>query len=238
MEYPNPHGPSCPWYSFAESQGAPNIKWCEETLCQWVSEPANSWSNLGYIIVAFVMFSLARKNKQSFEMKQFGPIIFLMGSMSFFFHQSNFYISQLFDYIGMFLFVSWVLGMNLIRLGFLKKNNLIAFNLISSSLLTIVVHIMYKAGLRFQAIILVYGLIIIFSEVLAHKKLAVNHKWFITAMVSLVIAFSFSIIDGKRIWCIPQNHGLFSQGHALWHWISSFAMFAIYKHYSQSKLNS
>ncbi len=238
MNYQNPHGPSCPWYSFAESQGSPNIKWCEETLCQWISEPANTWSNLGYLIVAVVMTYLAFKNKQRFELKQFGPIIFLMGAMSFYFHQSNYYTSQLLDFIGMFLFVGWVLGMNLIRLDVIKKNHLITFNLLSCALLVGVVHLMYKTGMKFQMTIIFYGVINLITEVLAHKKKAVDHKWLGVAVLFLGLAFSFSILDGKRIWCVPQNHGLFSQGHALWHWISAIAMFAIYKHYSQPKLDS
>ena len=38
----NPHGVGCPWHSITETWGAPNVKWCEETLCQWISEPANT----------------------------------------------------------------------------------------------------------------------------------------------------------------------------------------------------
>jgi hypothetical protein len=91
MNYPNPHAPSCPWYPVTEKVGAPNIKWCEETLCQWVSEPANTWSNLGYMIVAVIIMYLVNKNNQDSKLKQLGPIIFFMGAMSFFYNQNNFY---------------------------------------------------------------------------------------------------------------------------------------------------
>ena len=120
MAYPNPHGPSCPWYDITEKTGAPNIKWCEETLCQWVSEPANTWSNLGYIIVGVFIIYLANKHKHNSNLKQFGPIVIFMGAMSLFYHQSNFYGSQILDFVGMFFFVGWAIGQNLIRLGKLK----------------------------------------------------------------------------------------------------------------------
>jgi hypothetical protein len=236
MNYPNPHGPSCPWYDITVSQGAPNIKWCEETLCQWVSEPANTWSNLGYLIVALVITYQAFKNKNNFDLKQFGPIVFFMGAMSFFYHQSNFYGSQILDFVGMFLFVGWVKGMNLIRMGKLKRKNLIPFNIIVSLIYCGVMHVMYMTGIKFQSLVLISAFIILGTEIAASRIHKVDHKWFIGAIGTLVVAFGFSIADGQRLWCVPTNHGWFSQGHAIWHWTASLAMYMIYKHFSQDKL--
>lgn len=236
MEYANPHGPGCPWHSITESQGAPNIKWCEETLCQWISEPANTWSNLGYLIVALSITYISFKNRHSFNLKQFGPIIFFMGAMSFFYHQSNFYGSQILDFIGMFFFVGWAMGMNLIRLGKLKPQFLIPFNLTVGILFTISMHVMYLTGVKYQGLILIAGIFILVTEILAQKKFPAEAKWFWTSIAVLIVAFGFSISDGQRLWCVPENHGWFSQGHALWHWTAAIAMFTIYKHYSQPRL--
>lgn len=236
VTYPNPHGPSCPWYQITESQGAPNIKWCEETLCQWISEPANTWSNLGYLIVALIITYIAFKNRHSFNLKQFGPIIFFMGAMSFFYHQSNFYGSQILDFVGMFFFVGWAMGMNLIRLGKMSSNKLIPFNIVVAVIFTISMHIMYVTGIKFQGIVLLSAFIIIATEILAQRKLKTDIGWFMAAIGTLIVAFGFSISDGKRIWCDPTQHGWFSQGHALWHWTAAVAMYFIYKHYAQDKL--
>ena len=236
MTYTNPHGPGCPWYSITESQGAPNIKWCEETLCRWISEPANTWSNLGYLIVALAITYISFKNRHNFKLKQFGPIIFFMGAMSFFYHQSNFYGSQILDFIGMFFFVGWAMGMNLIRLGKLKDQFLIPFNLTIGILFTISMHVMYLTGIKYQGLILVAGIFILTTEIMAQKKSPSETKWFWSSIIILIVAFGFSISDGQRLWCVPENHGWFSQGHALWHWTAAIAMFTIYKHYSQPRL--
>lgn len=233
MNYQNPHGSSCPWYSITESQGAPNIKWCEETLCQWISEPANTWSNLGYLIAAVVITYLSFKNKQNFKLKLFGPIVFFMGAMSFFFHMSNFYSSQILDFVGMFLFIGWILGLNLIRLNKMSDSKLIPFNLLFGAFLTGLVHLMYLWELKFQGIVLLAGVLIIITEILAYKKRPTELKWFIVSIILLIVAFGFSLADASRFWCSPEEHGLFSQGHALWHWIASVAMLTIYLHYSQ-----
>ena len=237
MLYENPHGPSCPWYPITESQGAPNIKWCEETLCQWISEPANTWSNLGYMIVAVYILYYGIKNNHNFKLKQFGPIIFFMGAMSFFYHQSNFYGSQILDFVGMFFFVGWAKGMNLIRMGKLKAKHLIPFNLIVAAVYTIAMHIMYITGVKFQMLVLISAFIIIGTEIAAQKIRKTDLKWFLASIASLVVAFGFSISDGQRIWCDPTQHGWFSQGHAVWHWTAAIGMFTIYKHYAQDALN-
>ena len=36
--------PGCPWSGFTP----PNVDWCEEELCAWVVNPADTWSNLAY----------------------------------------------------------------------------------------------------------------------------------------------------------------------------------------------
>lgn len=235
MNYANPHSKGCPWHPITENYGAPNLKWCEETLCQWISEPANAWSNLGYIIVALIIIILSFRNNHRFELKQFGPIVLFMGLMSFFYHQSNFYGSQILDFVGMFLFVGWAKGMNLIRLGKLRPHHLIPFNLIVTSIYVIILHLMYLNGMKFQSLVLVSGFIIILTEFLAQRKNPTNFKWFVLSLVIFAFAFSFSVLDLRRIWCNPLDHGLFSQGHALWHWIGSIGMFTIFKHYSQMK---
>lgn len=236
MAYPNPHGPMCPWYETTEQTGAPNIKWCEETLCQWISEPANTWSNIGYLIAALFVGYMAYKNKHNSNLKQFGPIIFFMGAMSLFYHMSNFYGSQILDFLGMFLFVGWAIGMNLIRLGKLKSNQLIWFNLGLASVYTVMMHAMYVSEIKFQVIVLISALIIVATEFKARKVAKVQYGWFIATLGFLVIAFGFSVSDGSRFWCHPTEHGWFSQGHAIWHWVAAIGMVTIYKHYSQATL--
>jgi len=233
MNYPNPHGPSCPWFPHTVDWGAPNIKWCEETLCQWISEPANTWSNVSYLIVAVIITVISFRKNHDIKIKQFGPIIFFMGAMSFFYHSSNFYGSQILDFIGMFFFVGWAKGMNLIRLGKLQDKHLIPFNIVVAILYTLLMHYMYIEGLKFQGLILLSAIFIAITEIMAFKKHKTELKWFFTGIGLLIIAFGFSFSDGSRLWCDPTQHGIFSQGHAMWHWFAGSAMFFIHKHYSQ-----
>jgi hypothetical protein len=236
INYINPHQPGCPWHEITETTGAPNIKWCEQTLCQWISEPANTWSNLGYLIVGLYILFYSIQKQHNSQLKQFGPLVIFMGAMSFFYHMSNFYLTQILDFIGMFFFVGWILAINLLRLELIKKSQFVWFNLGLGICLTILLHAMYMLGLKFQVIILLAAIVIMITEKLAAKKTKINYNWLFSALSLMAIAFTFSMVDGQRIWCDPSQHGWFSQGHALWHWFGSFAMFAIYKHYSQLEL--
>lgn len=236
MSYPNPHGPSCPWYDITEKTGAPNIKWCEETLCQWISEPANTWSNLSYLIFAIVVMYISKKKNHNKNMRQFGPIIFFMGAMSLFYHLSNFYGSQILDFVGMFFFVGWAIGMNLIRLGKLKYKNLIWFNLGLGTLYTIIMHLMYINHIKFQLIVLFSAFLIVATELFYIERKQLHYKWYLASLVLMGIAYGFQIADKEKYWCHPTEHGWFSQGHAVWHWIAGVAMLTIYLHYAQPAL--
>jgi hypothetical protein len=234
MQYSNPHGAVCPWHSWAEKTGAPNIKWCEETLCAWISEPANTWSNLGYLAAGIAIFCLALHRKQRFALKLFGPIVFFMGLMSLIYHMSNIYLTQVLDFVGMFLFVGWAIALNLNRMGKISGDKIMSFVLDLAVGLSALVHIMYLLGVPFQILVLLAAVVIMATEFAAQKQArgTIAYKWFASTLGLLLIALSFSVADGKRLWCDTSAHGWFSQGHALWHWIAALAMFTFYLHYS------
>jgi hypothetical protein len=180
----------------------------------------------------------AHKKKHSLELQQFGPIIFLLGAMSFFYHQSNFYLSQVMDFLGMFFFVGWIKGMNLIRLGKLKHQHLLFFNILIGCLSLATLHVMYLLNLKFQILIVFSIIFIVASEFLAQRKHRTDISWLMISMAIFFIAFCFSLMDVQRLWCNPSKHGWLAQGHALWHWIGSIGALTLYKYYTQVMYSS
>ncbi len=63
LDYPNITNPECVWTPLREWGGLPNVKWCEETLCGVIAEPANTWSNLAYLVVAAWLWWFTRKDE-------------------------------------------------------------------------------------------------------------------------------------------------------------------------------
>jgi hypothetical protein len=230
--YPNPHAPSCPWHSAAETFGAPNVKWCETTLCSWISEPANTWSNLGYILIGFY-FMYHYRNHHSRLLRMMPAMNVVMGAASLFYHASNFYITQIFDFVGMYLEVLLLVFINFARLTWISSKNIIRNVLIGSVLLTVVLHLLYLSHINFQMIVLILALIIFGTEgLLIKRKLGVpNPAYFFTSIALAIVAITFSILDHKRIFCDPDNHWV--QGHAIWHIIASIMFIGLFKHYEQ-----
>lgn len=228
--YPNPHGMSCPWYDFADTLGAPNVKWCEETLCQWISEPANTWSNGLYLVIAVILFFQWRKHA-FFPLRYAAHGVFLMGAFSLVYHLSNIYPTQSLDFLGIFLTIYNLVLMNIHRLTrFTKKQYLTTYTvLVIVSMFAM--HVAYLNYIPIQATVLVIVILIIVTEIIAFfKKLGVsNYKNFGIAMFFLILGASSSALDIKRVGCNPANHWL--QGHAIWHIFDAIMMYYIYKHY-------
>lgn len=230
--YVNPHPPGCYWYDAAEKYGAPNLKWCEETLCQVISEPANTWSNLAYVIIFAIMFFMTRKLKSK-TLRYTPYAMLIMGLGSMYYHASNNYLTQMFDFIGMFFFVHWLIALNFMRAKIftLKKAVIVyvAFMLIN----TLAVHLLYINMTNFQFLIVVAAILILVSEFYARKNNSKpkSSKFLYGALGGIVIAESFSIMDLTRIMCNPTNHVI--QGHAIWHALSSIALFSAFLYFSQ-----
>lgn len=231
--YINPHDLSCPWHGMAEQFGSPNIKWCEETLCSIISEPANTWSNLLYLLFGIYIFLKHRKS-QTLELKAIGPLMFFMGACSFFYHMSNFYLSQIFDFLGMFLFLYWLIFINFRRLKLITKKNVFPLYLLLNVGTLVVLHSMYLYNLKFQLLIVLIALALLFTESLIFMRNRYNHPSYKDLFLSLIllsIAEVFSLLDGARIMCDPSNH--FVQGHAIWHAIGAVGLYFSYVFYKK-----
>jgi hypothetical protein len=232
---PNPHPQGCPWHESAENFGVPNLKWCEETLCSWISEPANTWSNLAYFIAAIVIYRWTRKSDQV-SMRYLPYAMFLMGLGSYIYHMSNNYFSQIIDFVGMYIYIYWLAILNMMRLGWVKTmKSALGYYLAFIVVNTIALHLMYLAGIKFQLLVLIAGIFIVFLEFLLKDKKTkeTNYNYLKAALLLLVVAESFSLMDLNRIICFPTNHWF--QGHAIWHLISATGLTIGVKHWAQFK---
>lgn len=230
--YTNPHSVGCYWHDAAKKYGAPNIKWCEETLCQVVSEPANTWSNLAYLVSAIILYYWAKKHKQP-ELTWLAPAMLLMGAGSFYYHMSNFYIGQILDFVGMYLFVFWLMVLNLRKAQIIKRRLQVPLQALIVIGLTLAVHLMYINHMSFQLIVASGVFIILITEFIAYKRSIHkrHYKWFYFGIIFIALAQGFSQLDLQRIWCVPTDH--FWQGHALWHVLNSIGLTLSFKHWSQ-----
>lgn len=233
-DYPQISNPECAWTPLREWGGLPNVKWCEETLCSVISEPANTWSNLAYIFVALGLWYSTRRDENR-TLRFFGPVAFWVGLTSGVYHASVAFVTQVLDFWGMYFFFGLVLLLNVLRMGKLPKEQF--FKVLYGSIfgLTGVTVVVQKIGLPVQGIVLVLIVLTLVTEVLATRASAspVGHRFLAACLVFITIAAAFSASDASGLWCDPKEHVF--QGHAIWHVFGAASMVFAHLHYRQFK---
>jgi ceramidase len=220
-----PLQPGCPWAELNHSLGQPNLKWCEATQCAWVTEPANTWSNLAYVAAALLMFAWARRDPRA-SLRLMPVAVAFLAACSLAYHTSSTFAFQVFD----FLFAPLVL--NLIRRGTLSPSRgpaaYAAFVLLGVAL----VFAGRALQLRYQLLIAVGAAAVIGTELVAMPRAArpASYRDFSIAVALLLVAQAFSLLDLTRTWCDPEDHLL--QGHAVWHVVSAASLVFVFRHYA------
>lgn len=230
--YPQLTNPACAWTPLREWGGLPNVKWCEETLCSLVAEPANTWSNLAYVLLAAGLWYWNRSETNRM-VRFWAPTAFWVGITSLVYHASVAFVTQVLDFWGMYFFFGLVLLLNLLRLGKVAAPTFFRTLYASIFALTGVTVLVAKLGLPVQGIIGVMIVLTLATEAWATRVSAtpVKHRALAGCLVFIAIAFGFSAADASRAWCDPADHVF--QGHAIWHCFGAVAIGFAHFHYRQ-----
>jgi hypothetical protein len=222
----------CPWVDLRKLSGVPNVRWCEDQICSWITTPANTWSNLGYIFVGFFFLWMTRKEKSE-NLRFYGVAAQWVGWTSFVYHASLTFATQVLDFLGMFVFFYLILVQNFARIGIVRGDRVKRTVWIATAFTTIVSAVCDKFGFPIQGLVILLIVAILATEVVATKRATrkVRHGWMIGSLVALGIAAMFSAADVTRKFCDPTNHWI--QGHAIWHGLGSVALLCSIYFYRQ-----
>lgn len=225
-----PLAPGCPWAELNHALGQPNLKWCEATQCSWITEPANTWSNLAYLAAALLMFHWARRDPRP-SIRLIPLTVVFLAACSFAYHASSTFALQVFDFVGMFGFLFLPLVLNLIRRGALSP----ASGPRAYAALVLTGTALVFAGraleLPYQLLIAAGALLTVGTELtLPRAARPPSYRDFAAAVALLGVAAIFSALDLSRAWCDPEDHLL--QGHAAWHVTSAAALVFVFRHYA------
>jgi hypothetical protein len=213
--------------------GAPNVKWCEATLCSWVNEPANAWSNLAYLFVA-LWCAWQWRATRSRAMGRFAWTTLLVGASSFAFHATNNFATQLVDFVGMYVLVFLLVASNLHRVGWLGKEQVGRVHVGLTVGCTVLLPVLRHVGFPYQLVVAAAVLVIVGTEVRLFRRAGPGgvYRDFWLAVGLMGAAATCAVLDVTRVWCNPENHWL--QGHAAWHGLSALALLFAARHYSRS----
>ncbi len=230
----------CPWYDMEQQFGPANVKWCEERVCALINEPANTWSNLFFILVGLFLIYRGYKSQTS-SMKKFnilfGTTVTIMGSFSFIYHATNNYFTQILDFVGMYFYVYFLLCISLYHFKMMKARNafyaFFCFVIVSIALIPAsrYIHFPYHAIVGFAAVALTMLQV---RGWLTDKNYPKKDLLICLGFFALGAGFSYS--DVSRLFCDPSNH--FVQGHAIWHLCSALGTWFSYLVFSKQYQSS
>jgi hypothetical protein len=208
-----------PWAIFGEK----TFDFCEEYLAGWVHAPLNAWTNLAYVAAGIVILFLylRRRNAGPGSSWLMAPIAALIGITSFLFHASGTYFFQVFDLSSMFLFTSYLMVTNIVRITGKKKLFVPLF--IASMVVTITGTLILRQNLAGILFDLEIAVALVIEYLLRRRGFrAPSYRPLFLSLGLFLLAWIPWFLDFARVVCDPQNH-LF-QLHALWHFITAAAL--------------
>ena len=217
----------CPWDSYAPA----TIEFCERLLNGWVRQPANTWSNIGFVLVGMHIWRKTHYTKHWLRLFAVGS--FLVGLTSIAFHMTMTFFAQFFDVASMFMTAGILVVLNAMRLRWITQKYLYwtyAFLQINAMLLMYVFQ-----GTLGEKIFAAEVFFIAFSELalfLKYRPSFHSYRWFIAGAASIATAAIIWLLDIKKIWCDPDNHWF--NGHAAWHILCALTVLFLSKFYDEA----
>ncbi len=196
----------------------PTMNFCESNIYWYLQQPANTLSNLGFII----LFIYIVRKKRKFESLDFS--ILLIGVFSFLYHSTFTLIGQTLDLVSMFLLGAFLI----ISINNKYQENY--FYVLVSSFLTFVANYFFKIniGIIFFALQILFFIYIIFTD---NPTLKNRIK---KSLLIFLIGLIFWLLDFFRIWC-DQASMHYINGHAIWHILCAVSLFYLWGELRESR---
>jgi hypothetical protein len=223
------------WASWQPATCLPNNCFCEPLRAGFIRQPINTYSNLAYILVGLLILASTRSDPARANLLSshrayplvFGGATMAIGVGSFFYHASLTFVGQWFDLMGMYLFANFALMYTLARLRPMRGATFALGYIVMNAILGYLLIVNPEVRRQVFAA-MIYGVIALEALVLLAERPRIKTRYFVGALVSLVVAYGIWLLDESRVWCDPTS---VLQGHALWHFLTAAAVGLLYLYY-------
>jgi hypothetical protein len=214
----------CPWDGFPPA----TIQFCENRLCSWISEPANAWSNVAFLLVGgYLLYRAHRLGRPVLTL--IGITSVLVGVGSFLFHMSGTLFGELVDVSTMLLISGLMLSLEfrrLVPMTALQTALLyVALNGVSELALLLFPHIGIPL---FAAQVLLF---ITVHTICRLRQLQADYSFILWLFWGFGLAFTFWVLDWTGTACEANLHVF--NGHAAWHVINALCMYFYFQYQQQ-----
>ncbi len=191
----------CPWATWKPA----TLKFCEAHVCERIVAPAETWSNLPYLLVGVWLLVRGLGRTET----RFGLYALVVGICSSLFHASYTYVFETADLAAMNLLGVEMVIQALRKLGWMKGHSPIAFG----AILFVAAFLLLLGTGAFVAVVLWLETLIFVRN--RRLKTPGRYGGMIATLALFGLAYVFWILDYSGIVCAPDRHWF--SGHAAWH---------------------
>ena len=208
---------------------------CEAARAGWVKQPANTWSNAGFVVAGLVVAWHAGRADVARTLRglatPYACVVVLLGPASAAMHATQSAAGGQFDLLSMYLVASFAAAYALLR--WFDRDRVFFWQLFllfvaGCELVGLygghVPVVTYAGNVAFAALLLVAVVV----EVRLWRRPAGPHtdlRWGAGALGSILVAFAIWNATKTR-WCDPQS---LLQGHAAWHLLDALSAYLLFR---------
>lgn len=216
---------SCPWGRWEPA----SLEFCERRLCSWIVEPANTWSNIGFILVGiYVLWSVRKLFRR--DLLVIGLTSVLVGIGSTAFHLSATRAGEILDLSAMYLISAMFVVYAAKRHWKMSVTTFVGIYFLIAGL---AIFALVRSGSNGIYVFASHVTVAVFLELRAFRKFSGTHNYknLLWMAIAFTVAFtSWSLDVSKRV-CFPDQH-IFG-GHALWHLANAASLYFYFRHQRQ-----
>lgn len=205
---------TCFWSEFSPQ----HYLYCERQLCGWLQQPANTWSNVGYLIAALMML-FAERPKLEKHLFFWSTLALFIGST--FFHMSGTHLGKLMDVGAMLTLSMGICSLSVHRYYQWPRQKSVAF-FATGLFLSLVFLYSFDIG-NIPFTLEIATAVILEIRMIREDKSVLIPKLLLLACGVQLVAGVFLLLDITKSWCDPDNHII--NGHAVWHLLSALAIY-------------
>lgn len=226
------------WSGWPGDVGTAGISFCEALRPGPIKQPANTWSNLGFVVVGlsigfFAAWRGVEANSNRMRATLLYPTLYasvatFLGPGSMAMHASTTTWGGKIDVFSMYLWLSFVIAYGLVRLYDIEVRLFVVGFVLLGAALGASLFLPISGSLIFGIGVAVY-VMIEFALWRRRRDVIADRRWLAAAAAAFLIAFGVWIPShtGGPL-CNPDS---LLQGHAIWHLLDAMAVGCFYVFY-------
>ncbi len=213
---------------------------CEQPRASWIRQPANTWSNLGFVAAGLAIAWGARRPEgrltpYSGLTTVFAVVVVLLGPASMAMHATQSSLGGRLDMLSMYLVAGFAFSyavLRLVRGGMGTFAGVYAGAIIGCEVvenLGLRVPMVHTGGNLAFALLLV-GAVAIEMVLMQRRESVRDNRWGYAAIGFLLLAFViWNLAQEGTALCVPTS---LLQGHAAWHALDAVAAWCLHRYWA------